>query len=140
MKVNFAHLCDYALVANGKLSVMGIFDQIGAQAFPWSHPTLYIAYELGLEPAEMGTKFKVRIVMQDEDGGEVMSLEGSVQTEPKGKIKIGDSPKARQVLCLNGVTFTRGGPHQIVIFLQGQVAHTIRFDVLQRPQQPGKDG
>ena len=109
MEIKFAHICDYALVAdNGKLSVLGIFNQLRAPApFPFPHPALYIAYEIGLEPAEVGRPIKVKIEIQDEDGGEILSMEGGLKTE--GKAKIGDTPAARQVIGLNQLVFSKAG-------------------------------
>ena len=47
MKVNFAHLCDYAMIADGKLGVIGIFSIINVPQLPHTHTQMYVAFELG---------------------------------------------------------------------------------------------
>lgn len=133
VKVNFAHLCDYALVADGKLSVMGIFDRISAFKLPWSHPTAYLAFELGLEPPEVGTDFSVRIQVRDQDGKTLIEADG--QLKSGGRAKIGDRPKVKQVLCINGLTFERPGPYEVVIWLNEKLEESLPFDVVLREQK-----
>ena len=98
---------------------------------PWPHPTLYLAYEVGLNPAEMGTTCKMRVAIQDQDGKSLFTGEGEMPT--KGPIGINEEPTIKQVLCINGLNFERIGPHQIVIWLQDEVRHTLRFEVAPPP-------
>ena len=134
MQINFAHLCDYALMSDGKLSVLGIFTQIRPQMMPWIHPTFYLAYEIGLEPAEVGAKFNARVAIQDQDGKSLLMTEG--EAEMRGRVSIDAKPTAQTVLCINGLPFQHPGPYQVVIWLRGEVKHTLRFEVLPLPSPP----
>ena len=134
MKINFAHLCDYALVSEGKLSVMGIFGQIRPQSnLPWQHPTFYLAYEIGLKPAELGATIKTRVAIRDQDGETLVMAEGTGKVEAKRQVGIDDQPTVRHIMCFNNIHFKRPGPHEVVIWLQDEVSYTLRFEVTPPP-------
>src|SRR5688572_17895491 len=41
--INWSLVCDYAFVADGKLSMIGLFEHIFAKQFPTLHPQLFLA-------------------------------------------------------------------------------------------------
>jgi len=128
MEVKFAHLCDYASVSReGKLSVMGIFSNIGVQTLPALHPIAYLAFEMELRSAEMDRESEIEIDVVDADGNNIWKMEGKFKGDRRGK--PGERATVGQIIPLQGLTFQRYGAHEINIFLNGQPKATVSFNV-----------
>src|SRR5215217_4763717 len=80
MEVKLAVLADYANVSqDGKLNIMGIFQEINATALPFPLPQMYLVLTFEAGPAEFGSEKQLRVVLVDSDGNERMSLKGQVK-------------------------------------------------------------
>jgi hypothetical protein len=128
VKVPFAHICDYASVSReGKLSAMGIFDRINVASLPAMHPFLYLAFELEIVAAELGSQFKLGIKLVDEDGNKV------VETEAMGKIDAtapaGGILHAPQLIAFGGLPLPRAGRYSFDIFVNGDHKKSAPFEV-----------
>jgi hypothetical protein len=60
-------LCDAAIDAGGRLSLVGTYEEIGSSAFPFVLPQLTIAVRMRIAPAE-GTRHRFRMALVDPDG------------------------------------------------------------------------
>lgn len=138
MKINFAHLCDYAMLSReGKLSVMGIFTGLRPPKLPYAHPQFFLAFQMEFSYAEAGRPVKVEIHAVDADGNRLLTLGNEFTIQSKtGQFKPGDRPQSGQVIAIHGLQFTRAGRHDFNIFLNGNLAHTLEFEVAPRPQPP----
>jgi len=67
VNVELALLADYAAVTReGKLVAAGIFDLLAPPAFPWQHPTMFVALRVHFHPGEDGShQIKLRLVNPD---------------------------------------------------------------------------
>jgi len=54
MKLELFTLCDFAADYGGKLSVVGIFDTLGAKQVPAVHPQCAVAAKMRFEKIEEG--------------------------------------------------------------------------------------
>ena len=108
MQISFAKLCDYAMVANGKLSLIGIFTQIGVPSFPATHGPFYLAYELTFDAAEISRQGNVEIQLRDSDGGELAKVEGQFTIEGP-PAKPGEQPKTSQIIMFPPTPFKKAG-------------------------------
>src|SRR3972149_5788319 len=78
MKLDFAVVCDYAIVDQyGKLSVLGIFQHIWVAQFPAVHPRLHLVMRLKGKRTAVGEN-RVRIRLTDFTGAGVLSGDGAV--------------------------------------------------------------
>ncbi len=139
MELAFAHLADYASVSReGKLSVMGIFENINVPELPYTHPQMFLAFRIVLNYAEVGNEIPLKIECVDADGNKVFQANAKFQVAAaKGaKPKRGDKPALNQILAINGVKFTRAGNHDVNIWVSGQLMAQIDFEVKRQPQQP----
>jgi len=59
--INWAFLCDYAFVSNGKTSIIGLFDQIGVRALPATHPQMFLVVSTTINPEDGNIKFGAQI-------------------------------------------------------------------------------
>jgi hypothetical protein len=80
MNVTLVVLCDYALVdQNGKPSIIGMFTDYNAPAFPAVIPPIFLFIEYEAGPGECGQTQMVRVVYLDEDGNQLGAVETPVQ-------------------------------------------------------------
>ncbi len=139
MEVVFAHLADYASVSKeGKLSVMGIFENINVPEFPYTHAQMFLAFRIVLNYAEVGKEIPLKIECVDADGNRVFQAKAKFQLAAvEGrKPKRGDTPGLNQIIGINGVRFTRPGSHDVNIFVDGKLMAQIPFEVKRQPQKP----
>lgn len=127
MRISFAHLCDYAMVANGKLSLIGIFTQIGARSFPAAHGPFYLAFQLEFNAPEIGRQCRVEIQLRDSDGGEMAKIDGHFV--PEGTAKPGEQPQSSQIIMFPPIKFQKPGDYEFAFFLNDEYKHSVRFKV-----------
>lgn len=78
----WAVICDYAVVAqDGKVSAIGIFDELGGASFPLTHPELWFVARLRGEP-NTTARLLLEIVRPDDET--MHDLGGSVSVGPAG--------------------------------------------------------
>jgi hypothetical protein len=136
MKVDFAVVCDYALVdQHGKLSVLGIFQHIWVAQFPVVHPRLHLVVRLKGKRTEVG-QHRLVIALRDEGGAEILSGDGTVtfNEPPAGVLEI----EAGTVLAFD-VPFRQPGRYQFQISIDGEVQTLVPISVSQAPAPPAAD-
>lgn len=70
VKARYVLTCDYASISEGgKLSVIGIFDLVGAKNFPMNHAEMFIVAQL---KGESGTEHDIKVSIKDPQGVEIL--------------------------------------------------------------------
>ncbi|HEX9581486.1 MAG TPA: hypothetical protein VF970_10315 [Gemmatimonadales bacterium] len=130
MKLDFAVVCDYALVDQyGKLSVLGIFQHIWVAQFPALHPRLHLVLRLRGKRTEVG-EHPVRIRLRDAAGTEILGGNGTVVfAEPKAGIT---EVEAGAVLVFD-VPFPHAGTYTFEITLDGELQASVPITVAHGP-------
>jgi hypothetical protein len=141
-KLDFAFLADAAEAEPGrKFYVLGGgIDSINAATFPVVHPHLSLVMRILIHPTETGRDHGIEIRMIDQDGGQVMRLDGNLSASPA-------MPGAGREIAMNMVVnmvstrFERAGDHSIEILIDGQHAKSVplRLQQLTGPP-PGHPG
>ena len=113
MRVTLAKFCDYACqVDGGKGSLIGMFDTIGGYHYPLIHPTFFICVEFEFEPIEAGREANIRMTLIDEDGKELMGVQGQFVV-PQSH---GAKPATMfQSFRIDGMNFPRPGHYRLDI-------------------------
>ncbi len=136
MKTEIFVACDFAADYAGKLTLVGIFDTLGAPSMPVLHPQLCIAAKLRFEDTEVGSK-RVRLTLTDADGRSVLPAIEMPIVIPRAPGENGTSV-VNLVFNLGGVKFERMGEHAADLALDGSpVASTPIF---LRPAPQGAAG
>ena len=108
-------VADYAnITREGKLNVMGIFNDIYSFNFPARHSSMHLIAKLGAELGEYGQTRDFTVKLLDEDGNHIMDVSGQIQM-PKGE--RGRKPEVNVILELKDVVFPKPGAYQFVIFV-----------------------
>jgi hypothetical protein len=130
MKIDFAVVCDYALVDQfGKLSVIGLFQHIWVQKFPTIHPRLHLVIRLKGSRTEVGPH-DVRIRLLSEEDQEILSGDGKVNLPepPAGVLEV----EAGAVLAFD-VPFQKPGHYRFEIDVDSAVQTAVPIAVSQGP-------
>ena len=107
---------DYAnITSDGKLNVMGIFNDINAHNFPAKHPSMYLVARLGAEFGEYGQQRNFTVYLLDEDANKCLEIQGQFDI-PRGE--KGRRPEVNIIIDLKDVIFPKPGPYQFVILVE----------------------
>lgn len=135
MDVSLAVVADYANVSqDGKLNIMGIFQEVNPPILPFALPQLYLVLSFSAGPAEFGLTKNIRIALLESDGNELVALEGQVEV-PRPP-RPGSRAYMNEVIGLNGVTFQRAGDYAFSILVGGETKETVGLHV----NQPNSGG
>ncbi len=132
MNIEAFLLCDAATDQQGKLNVLGAFDNIWTKKVPTVHPACAIAARIRFEKIEEGSH-TIRIHIIDEDGKSIgPKLEGNVN------VRIGDdvdSTATNIVLNIQRLKFEKYGQYRIDLAIDNQIMASLPFHVKDIPNQ-----
>ena len=129
MKVELFAACDFAADYAGKLTVVGIFDTLGAPQVPVLHPQLHVVAKFRFDDTEAGPK-KVRFTLTDTDGRDVIQPLELPIAAPAPPIDTATSV-VNLVMSLGGIKFERLGEHSLDLSITG--AHVASTPLFLRP-------
>lgn len=128
--------CTLAVVADaatrdeaGKLILMGIFDQITADKFPYQHLQMFLAVRLSASPAEFGRNKDFEFAFVGPDGE---TLGGGKSKAQVPKPESGTRSNVEMLVRMVNVPFPKPGAYQISILVGGDQKAAIRIDAVQR--------
>jgi hypothetical protein len=125
---------DYAnITGDGKLNVMGIFQDIYSFNFPARHSSMHLIARLGAELGEHGQTREFTIKLLDEDGHQVMDLVGQFQV-PQGQ--PGRKPEVNVILELKDLVFPMPGTYTFVILVDKDQKGELALHVNQLETPP----
>jgi len=130
MNIDFAVVCDYALVDQfGKLSVIGVFHHIWVKQFPTVHPRLHLVIRLKGTRTEVG-QHDVLIRLLNEENEEIINGEGKVHfpEPPAGILEV----EAGAVLAFD-VPFKKAGRYRFEIQVDSEPQTVVPIAVSQGP-------
>ena len=132
MNIEAFLLCDAATEQQGKLNVLGAFDNIYAKQLPAIHPACAIALRIRFGISEEGSH-PVKILVIDEDAKPVgPKLEGCVNI----KVMEGmDSTVANLILNIQRLKFEKYGKYRIDLTINNQTITDLPFTVREIPNQ-----
>lgn len=124
MEVTVAVLADYANVSkDGKLNIMGIFQEINASELPFQLPQMYLVLSFTAGPAEFGSVRDVRVVLLHSDGQEVFSLEAEMQVP--NAARPGRRAYINETIGLAGVPFQQAGDYAFSVLVGDDEKATV---------------
>lgn len=106
---------DYAnITGDGKLNVMGIFEEVHSFDFPARHSSMHLIARLAAELGEYGATRDFTIKLLDEDAVQLMEVKGELQV-PIGH--RGRKPQVNIILELKDIVFPKPGTYQFALFI-----------------------
>lgn len=132
MEVQFALVCDCANVTeNGKLNVMGEFDNILSPSFPCVHSTMYFVAKVRLgaaDPDEL--QFELRVI--DQDGALAANPISMLARRAESRVD-GELTSIRIALQIVGAQFREEGVYSFELLGNGQRLHSVELGAKQLP-------
>lgn len=130
MNIEAFLLCDAATEQQGKLNVLGAFDNIFGVKIPAIHPACSIAARIRFEKTEEG-EHQVSILIIDEDGN-------PIGPKPKGKINVKskenvDSIVANLILNIQGLKFEKFGQYRLDLEIDGKIVSSLPLKFSKAP-------
>ncbi len=120
MEAALAVAADYANVADdGKLNIMGIFQEFTPDAFPSVVPQIAFVISWNAEPVEFGSEKNVNITFMGPDPDEKVDLPPMALTVPEAP-RPGERAIMHQILTLQGLPLLRSGPHAFYVMVGGE--------------------
>ena len=128
MHVSLAVLADYALLDKAdKLSIIGIFGQIGSAVAPIRHPKMTLVIVFESTRADYNRQRELEIDITDQDGKPIVQkISGQVGINGDPAVP----PSVNIIINLEDVTFPDFGAYTVSIFLNGDIQKTVRLDVV----------
>ncbi len=112
--------------ASGKWSVIGVFDQIFAAAFPCFHPIVALYVKL----TDAFGRYTVKVEFRDAEDALVSNFEGI-------EFEVGDRTKAVEFgVTTQHLPLKKAGRYQFQLWLNGEFAAAATLDVLQIKPKP----
>ena len=134
MKVRWVVLCDFANMSKeGKLNLMGVFDQITSKNYPAIHPSMFLVIRFDVDPAEFGHQQKIIVKLADEDGKKI--LEASAELTPNGE--GGRGLYVDNVLALQNVVFPHEGRYSVDVLVNNNAQGHVGLNMLKAPISAG---
>jgi len=128
MEVKLAVLADFASITReGKLNILGIFDEINPPKLPAQLPIFYVVVSYEAGPAEFETEKSTQIVVTDADGQVMIRLEQKIMVSRASR--PGTRSTMNQISGIVGFPFPKAGDHQFAILIDGRKDTTIRLRV-----------
>jgi hypothetical protein len=132
MNIEAFLLCDAATDQQGKLNVLGAFDNIFTGKIPAIHPACSIAARIRFEKIEEGNH-PIKINIMDADGKAICpKLEGGIS------VRVGDdvdSSVVNLILNMQRLEFKAYGQYRIDLAIDGQMQGSLPFYVREVPNQ-----
>ena len=123
---------DYANVSSdGKLNIMGIFQELRPDALPAQVPRMYLVISWDAGPAEFGSHKKVRVTYMGPDDEQLASLDTDMQVPQAAR--PGERAVFHQILDIKGLPILVTGPHAIHVLSSGETKTTVPLYVRELP-------
>jgi hypothetical protein len=141
MKVTVAVLADYTNVSKeGKLNILGIFDEVRGPRTPLRHPEMKLVLRLEVELAELNRKHSIEVRCMDADGVSLIELNGEFAIR-KAQEGMGTTASVNHVLGFQNIVFPHFGTFTFSVFIDGRLEATINLRVVkfgdEQPMLPG---
>jgi len=112
MELVLAVLADCANVTgDGKLNIMGIFEQIYAPQFPAAHASMQLVMRLEATPFESGAH-PLQVALGDADGRELLRVPGQFAVPES---RAGENVTVNQIFVFNGLVLPQAGRYEFIV-------------------------
>ncbi|HEX6694682.1 MAG TPA: hypothetical protein VF035_08310 [Longimicrobiales bacterium] len=129
MELKLAVICETARErSDGRIDVIGIFDELHAAAFPAVQERMTIVFVMEWTEDEYGEQpFRADLV--HENGRKILGLQGYTTVRQMGSGR----PKTRLIQQLDKVVFPAAGEYHFELVAGGDIIETARVRLVENP-------
>ncbi len=133
MDVTLAVLGDFASVsADGKLNIMGIFDEINPTSLPAQLLSPYLVAHYEADVTEVGKPRRIRVDLIDPDGNQLFSVSQSITIPRRPAPSMGGG--FNHIARFAVLQFPVAGDYKFAILIDDDHKQDISFRVNQPPE------
>lgn len=130
MDVTLAFLADSANTSdNGKLNVLGMFNEVYSDTFPYQHPLMFCVVRLTATASEFGKKKRIEVVFLTADGKSLGTISGDAGVP---KPAAGKRASVELILRLHNVPFPAPGDYEFAVLVDGDQKWSIPLSAVKR--------
>lgn len=120
-KLNFAHLCDDAIISqeDGKISIIGLFKEIISSRVGVVHPKMALVSEIFFTEKK---GYNLKIEFEDPSGNEFNKTFIKSIEVPDPNVNIG------QILKIKNIELKKQGTYRIKLYIDGDYIGEASFD------------
>ncbi len=111
-------ICDAANDSHGKLNILGAFDMIVANEFPFVHPHCAVVLRQRYDRTDR-LESKIRLVIQHAAGDPVLA---SIDTVLQHGVTANPTSTANLIVNVNALRFEKPGDYTIILQVDGMPA------------------
>ncbi|MDF9829343.1 hypothetical protein [Parabacteroides sp. PF5-6] len=113
MDVELFTLCDFAQINQEKFTIVGTFNSLFPQVFPFRYSSFYVACRIRLEKGEEGDKAFSFSIRENKPNGKdlITPVKGDIHVVPDDNI---DAYISNFVLSFNNIEFTEPAHYNVV--------------------------
>ncbi|MBI5879619.1 MAG: hypothetical protein HZB53_18365 [Chloroflexi bacterium] len=131
MELMLALLADCANVtADGKLNMMGIFEQLYAPQFPAVHASMQLVMRIEATPFESGVH-PLRVAFSDADARELFAVPGTLAVPES---RAGENVRVNQIFVFNGLVLPQPGRYEFIVSAGADELGRVPLHVATLPQ------
>jgi len=130
IKIPLAVIADSANVSReGKLNILGIFQNIAASSVPATHPQFSLIVTFQGERGDANNEHQIKIQMVSEEGEVMLDIAANLKFNlpPAGEHSV----SAHQIFQFANITFTRFGTYDLNIFVNNEVRKTVSLNLME---------
>lgn len=128
MNILYIKACEYAVQqANGRQTLIGIFDNIVAPHLPIEHPPFFLCIQLEFEPHEAGQTFATQAVMIDDDGRKLFDFPLNIEAPRETGAGV---TRVFMSIHVPTIRLERTGEHRFDLIINGQIKAQERIPLL----------
>lgn len=122
LRIPLALLADSANVSqDGKLNILGIFENIMSFQFPVSHPTMALVFAVEGDTGDIEREHDLTVDLIDSDGVRMANVGGKLKFPqlPAGHVR------GNQIIYFNGLQFPKPGVYEFKVIINGEVRASV---------------
>ena len=128
MRVLYSKFSEYACQqANGRHTMIGIFDDIRVAQIPVDHPPFFLNLELEFEATEGGGTMSLDAILMDEDGKDLVKIQSS---GPVPKSNDGNPLRMHMVIGIQPIRFEKAGNYRLDVIYNGMKVGEERLPIM----------
>lgn len=130
MDVTIALVADAANISReGKLNVLGAFNNIFATSYPATHPEMQLVLRIQASASEQGFRKSLKVLLLDADGNQQEGFRLSGEFDVPAPGRPGQKAQMETIIRLIGTTFPHEGDYSLAILINEEEKAFIPISV-----------